>query len=146
MNNVILPFTLKRPHETEIPTPVNYRPGDTYFLLEFEQGDVLPYGFFVESKFYIRGGERRDGMIHALETPVGAVLARLRFLPGERVACLPMMDGAPSGEMPVVALKIVGWMDELRPEGWDGPRIVYYPDDSLSATSTLPLYVTSSRL
>jgi hypothetical protein len=146
MSTVVLPFPQKRLHSTGIPTPTNYQTGDVYFLLEFEEGDVLPVGFFVESKFYVRGGERRDGMLHALDMPAGVVLSRLRFLPNDRAISLPFMDGAPSGEMPVTALKIIGWVDEVRPDGWDGPRIVTLLDASAILTPPLPLYVTSPRL
>jgi hypothetical protein len=147
----VLPFPLN-PHEhvnsqeiVTIPTPANYRDGDVYLFLEFGDDDEIPTGMFPESKLFFRSGERRSGMVHALDTAEGVIIVRLRFS-GERSECVPYTPGGPSGFVPTSSLKILGWMDEFYSDGWVGPRVVIPVDGRADLLPAAPLVATSPRL
>lgn len=146
MKSNVLLFPQYSPEPVSIPTPANWREGDVYLFLEFGENEVVPAGFFPESKLFFRAGERRSGMVHALGTPAGVMVARLRFPPGERAVSVPLTPGAPAGDVALSSLKILGWMDEAYLEGWGGARLVIPLEELAAVAPDLPLFVTSSSL
>lgn len=125
MQNVVQ-FPTSPSTRVQIPRPANYKPGDEYVLIEFEEGDTPPPGCFPCVKFFVRKGPSIvDGLIHAIATPDGTALSRLRELPDGKVEAVSYLEGSPEGVFESGDLPILGFLEEVWPNGWHGGRWVW---------------------
>lgn len=118
----LLQFPLTPSNRVQIPQPVNYKPGDDYLLMEFSEGDTVPAGFFSCVKFFIRKAGMVDGLVHAIATPDGTALSTLRHRPDGKVEAVSYLEGSPEGVFEEGELAVLGFIEEVWPDGWQGGR------------------------
>lgn len=138
----LLPFP--QANEENIPRPFNYRDGDSYCHLSFEDGAGLLMGFGPSAIFIIKEGGECHGAIHAVYTPRGVIVARLIFKPDKRVDLHSFNLGFPSEEYARGELDIIGTVEEVWPLGWDGPRMVLNPVERARESLTRPVIAAST--
>lgn len=148
MSHKLLTFAPKSSgqHEINIPTPFNYQPGQSYARICFEDSESVPIGFCPSTVFIVLEGSSEDGMLHALNTPNGAVIARLAFHPNGRVQVESRHMEYPSHVCAREELDIMGAVVELYLSGLKGRRYVLEPTRTEESVLGRPLLSASATL
>jgi hypothetical protein len=140
MTNIL---TFPVPGVGRIPKPFNYRPGDSYSYLSFELEGEPPLGFPITTVFTIKEGEICDGVLHALYTPRGAIIATIDLLGNDIAQVLSLHPGYKSRDYRLGELNVIGVVEELRPKGWHGPRLVLNPTEAAESSISRTIYNVS---
>lgn len=125
----------------QIPKPVNYDGSANYLVMEFDSpGQAIPVSFYPETKMIFRLGQFVNGVCHAIATPKGTALSRLKELEDGRIEAYSVMEGSPNGVFKKGELAVLGYLEEIYPLGWKGGHWMYVPEKAVSIPLPLPVY------
>lgn len=130
MENV-LTFPPRR--EEKVPCPFNHRDGDSYVQLSFEDGSSAPLGFSLSTIFVVKEGDVVDGVIHAINTPSGALIAALDVHPDGTIHVQSYHAGFRSRVVTREQIDVIGPVSEVWVRGFHGPRYVLNPSPAVAS-------------